>query len=64
MALVTQQGMSRARWDETIDWMIENQNMPVPGPQERDLLLDYLADNFGETRGKGCVETPWGRRCP
>lgn len=64
MALVTQQGMSRARWGETIDWMIENQNMPVPEPRERDLLLDYLAGNFGETRGEGCVDTPWGRRCP
>lgn len=41
--LVSSQGMSRARWDETLTWMTERHNMPdIRGP-ERDLILDYLA---------------------
>ncbi|WP_230532081.1 hypothetical protein [Microvirga roseola] len=65
MALVTQQGMSRSRWDDTITWMVENQNMPEPTEEERKVLLDYLASHFGEAKsGDGCIETPWGRRCP
>jgi hypothetical protein len=63
MALVTQQGMSRTRWDDTITWMIETHNMPEPSPEERKVLLEYLAAHFGEERDGGCVETPWGRRC-
>ncbi|MEZ5890463.1 MAG: hypothetical protein R3D52_09575 [Xanthobacteraceae bacterium] len=64
LALVTQQGMSRTRWDDTITWMVEQQNMPEPSEAERKVLLDYLASQFGESRGGGCVDTPWGRRCP
>ena len=44
--IVTQQGMSRERWDATIDWMIERHAMPPPDPAERALILDYLAANF------------------
>ena len=64
LALVTQQGMSRARWDDTITWMVEQQNMPEPSEAERKALLDYLASHFGKSRGGDCVDTPWGRRCP
>lgn len=63
MALVTQQGMSRKRWDDTITWMVENQNMPEPTNAERRVLLDYLATHFGEAGSGGCTDTPWGRRC-
>ena len=64
MPTVTQQGMSRSRWDETIDWMVAEQSMPKPTQAEREVLLDYLAAHYSETRGGGgCVDMPWGRRC-
>lgn len=64
MPTVTQQGMNRARWNETIDWMIAEHNMPKPTDAERKMLLDYLAKHYDETRGGGgCIDTPWGRRC-
>jgi hypothetical protein len=43
--------------------MISEHNMPKPTEAERKALLDYLAKHFDESRGGGCVDTPWGRRC-
>lgn len=63
MHLVVQQGMSRSRWDETITWMVTEHNMPKPTDTERKVLLDYLTAHYNESRGGGCVDTPWGRRC-
>jgi hypothetical protein len=64
MHLVVQQGMSRSRWDDTINWMVSEHNMPEPTDAERKVLLDYLTAHYNESRGGGaCVETPWGRRC-
>jgi cytochrome c len=48
LMLVTQQGMSRARWDETLDWMIEEQGMSeFPDDATRALVLDYLSQHYG-----------------
>lgn len=47
--LVVQQGLSRARWDKTLDWMVEEQGMPELG-EDRTLILDYLAEHYNETR--------------
>lgn len=44
--LVSAQGMTRERWDETIDWMIERHKMSEPAAEERQLMLDYLAKNY------------------
>ena len=41
--LVSNQGMSRERWDETLAWMTERHNMPNVQGAERTLILDYLA---------------------
>ena len=46
--IVAQQGMSRQRWDDTIDFMIQRQNMPKPEVKEREKILDYLARAFPE----------------
>ena len=46
--LVAQQGMSRRRWDDTIDFMIRQHKMPTPGAQEREKILDYLTRAFPE----------------
>lgn len=48
LMLVTQQGMSRDRWDETLQWMVEEQGMSeFENTEMRDLVLDYLSKHFG-----------------
>lgn len=50
LMLVTQQGMSRDRWDETLDWMVEEQGMSeIKDDTTRNLILDYLATHFGSS---------------
>ena len=46
MALIKAQGMSRERWDETLDWMIQRHNMPELDKDTRLLVLDYLSAQF------------------
>ena len=41
--LVSNQGMSRERWDETLAWMTERHNMPDVQGTDRAVILDYLA---------------------
>ena len=53
LAIVKQQGLSRKSWDETLDWMIEEQGMPEPEPEEREQLLTYLSGTFGIDRDGG-----------
>ncbi|MDX1483382.1 MAG: aldehyde dehydrogenase [Alphaproteobacteria bacterium] len=50
LRLVTQQGLSRRRWSETLDWMVAKQAMPELNPDDRELILDYLAKHYGEDR--------------
>ncbi len=50
LKLVTQQGLSRDRWDEAIQWMIDEQEMSALEPAERALILDYLARFYGHDR--------------
>jgi mono/diheme cytochrome c family protein len=45
-ALVRQQGLSRERWDDTIDYMSTRHNMPELDPADRALILDYLATHY------------------
>jgi cytochrome c len=47
LAIVKQQGLSRDSWDELLDWMVEEQGMAEQSPEQRDLILDYLATHFG-----------------
>lgn len=47
LAIVTQQRLSRADWDELLDWMVEEQGMAAQPPDQRALVLDYLATHFG-----------------
>lgn len=48
LMLVTQQGMNRNRWDETLEWMVEEQGMnEIEDVAIRDLILDYLSTHFG-----------------
>jgi hypothetical protein len=41
--LVSNQGMSRERWDETMAWMTQRHGMPDIQGADRDVILDYLA---------------------
>ena len=44
--LVSNQGMTRLQWDETLNWMTERHNMPNVQGEERDTILDYLARHY------------------
>ncbi len=46
MKVVGRQGMSRARWDETLTWMSEKHAMPAPDADTRKVLLDYLEQAY------------------
>lgn len=45
-AIIRQQGMTRERWDATIQDMQVRHNMPEPDAADRELMLDYLAIAF------------------
>jgi hypothetical protein len=45
---VTQGAYSRRVWDELLDWMVEEQGMHPLDPEEREIILDYLATHLGE----------------
>ena len=48
LMIVTQQSMSRSRWDDTLLWMVEEQGMSdFDDAATRERVLDYLATHFG-----------------
>ena len=47
--LVTQQRLSRQRWDQLLDWMVEEQGMAQLTAAERQVILEYLATQYGPT---------------
>jgi hypothetical protein len=49
--VVTRQGMSRAMWDDTITLMVERHGMPELQPDEREIIVEYLAEKFPPTAG-------------
>ena len=40
-------GLDRASWEETLDWMVEEQGMPPLDAESQVLVLDYLATHYG-----------------
>ena len=50
MQIVQQQGMTRDQWDETLDWMVEEQGMAELNGPPRDQILDYLSAVFSPDR--------------
>ena len=50
LRLVTQQGLSRERWEETMTWMVTKQAMPELNPDDHKLIVDYLVKFYGEDR--------------
>jgi Quinohemoprotein amine dehydrogenase A, alpha subunit, haem binding len=58
-AIILQNRMSRKRWDETINWMQNEQGLMDLSPQVRKQILDYLEDIRGmaSPAGKPSPET-------
>lgn len=50
--LVAQQGMTRPKWDQTLEWMVKQQGMPELPRDMRNAILDYLSTHFGPDRGR------------
>ncbi len=52
LMIVKQQGLSREAWEETLDWMVEEQGMPELDGETLALVIDYLAEHYGiDSRG-------------
>jgi len=50
MRLVAQQGLTRDGWEETLDWMTEDQGMADLSTELRQQILDYLVWAFPPER--------------
>ena len=50
MKLVVQQGLSRSRWTEVLQYMVDEQEMPELEPEDHKLILDYLTKFYGPDR--------------
>jgi Spy/CpxP family protein refolding chaperone len=48
---VTQQSLSRSRWDQILDDMVQVHGMHELDEEERERVLDYLAEEFGTGAG-------------
>lgn len=57
--IVSTQGMSRDRWDESLTWMTERHKMPDLKGKERDDVLAYLAEAFPERKQPGGWRNPF-----
>jgi hypothetical protein len=57
--LVRNQALSRERWDETLTWMTDRQDMPELIGEERARVLDYLAAALGPDDRAGPSRTPF-----
>lgn len=59
--LVASQGMTRPRWDETIQLMIDRHNMNEPTPSDRAAMLDYLEKHYPPRSPSGGWRTPFAQ---
>jgi cytochrome c553 len=57
--IVAQQGMSRDRWDESLNWMTERHKMPKLEGKDREKVLDYLETVFPERKAPGGWKNPF-----
>jgi hypothetical protein len=57
--IVAAQGLSRQRWNETIDFMVTRHKMPDVQGADREKMLDYLAGAFPERRQPGGWKNPF-----
>ncbi|CZF85586.1 c-type cytochrome [Grimontia marina] len=45
--LVVQQGLSKDSWEETLEWMVDEQGMDELDPDEHEAVLVYLSTHYG-----------------
>lgn len=45
--LVVQQGLSKDSWDETLEWMVDEQGMDELDPDDHEAVLVYLSTYYG-----------------
>jgi hypothetical protein len=57
--LVAQQGMSRHRWDSTLNFMTERHGMPKLEGKDREAILDYLEKAFPESEAPRGWQNPF-----
>jgi hypothetical protein len=57
--VVTRQGMSRGMWEDTITLMVERHGMPELAPDEREVIIEYLAENFPASQPSGGTRRGW-----
>jgi hypothetical protein len=62
LALIKSQGMSSERWSSTISLMVKTHNMPEPSPEERDLIVSYLAEHFPPRQQQRGWQNPFLKR--
>lgn len=48
--IIAQQGLTRKKWDETFEWMVEEQGMDEIEEPDRTAILDYLSKHYNEDR--------------
>ena len=49
-AIILQQRVTDARWDDLWQWMVEKQGMFDPEPAEKEVILTYLKAHFSSQR--------------
>lgn len=59
--LVASQGMTRQRWDETIQLMIDRHNMNEPTPSDRAAMLEYLEKHYPPRTPSGGWRNPFAQ---
>lgn len=57
--VVSNQGLSRESWDETLTWMTERHNMPPLEGDDRKTILDYLATAHPPRKSAGGFKNPF-----
>jgi hypothetical protein len=50
-AVIRRSRLGRAQWDGLMDWMVEKHGMTPLEPDQRRLIVDYLARHFGPGTG-------------
>ena len=48
--IVAEQGLTRAEWDDMLEWMVEEQGMYEIEEPDRTEILDYLAEHYNTDR--------------
>ena len=55
LAIIAQQGLDRKRWDDVMQWMVEDHGMPELDDETHRRFVDFLAESFPEGSHKDRV---------